>query len=105
MNFEPYSLNDWFAREWRDIDFSPKIKLYGYQKLIEGESTMDTKLERKLLNLSEDEKLAYDKGYIDEDGELTGEGRNLLVELLFENDDELADLFFAEIRAMDGKEE
>lgn len=58
---------------------------------------------RKLLFLSDDAKFAYKYGYLDIDGNLTETGKALLLQILFENDDELSSRFFDEIREMESE--
>ena len=67
---------------------------YPYQLGIKKEKQMDYKTKKKLLVMSDAEKVAYKLGWVDEDGELTDEGRKVLVDLMFERDDELISAFY-----------
>lgn len=67
---------------------------YLYQSETEKEKQMDYKTKKKLLVMSDAEKAAYKLGWVDEDGELTDEGRKALVDLMFERDGELISAFY-----------
>ena len=68
--------------------------IYWYESETEKEKQMDYKTKKKLLVMSDAEKATYKLGWVDEDGELTDEGRKALVDLMFERDGELISAFY-----------
>ena len=68
--------------------------IYWYESETEKEKQMDYKTKKKLLVMSDAEKTAYKLGWVDEDGDLTDEGRKALVDLMFERDGELISAFY-----------
>lgn len=73
---------------------------YSYQSETEKEKQMDYKTKKKLSVMSDAEKTAYKLGWVDEDGDLTDEGRKALVDLMFDRDGELINAFYKYAKEM-----
>jgi len=58
------------------------------------------KAQEKVLFFSEEEKAAYDLGWINEDKQLTDLGRQVFLQTIFDCDDEYADEFYDYARLM-----